>query len=118
MSTSGVERLRRGLSDYWVVGISWVNDEEDLRIHLLPPSKEAAGAVVLRFVWVFEVAIDITFGNLAGAPLLWRTTCSPLSRPPSGWEVDFDFAGAPDGGITFKCNDIVLEEGDTGNPRA
>ena len=118
MSTTGVELLRQGLSDYTVLTISWVHDEKDLRIHFLPPPGGPTDVIVLRFVWVIDVAIDMAFGNSIGAPFLFETRCSPLSSPASGWEVVLDFAGAPEGGIGFKCNDIVLEEGDTDRQRA
>jgi hypothetical protein len=56
--------------------------------------------------FVSELVIDIRFEQFQGLPSIYELTVTGL--PLGRYHVRIDFVGAPDGHISFECNDLHL----------
>lgn len=98
--------LQSGLGDASLGALVWEGD--DLIITLeLPYSDPRRECLSLCFAYTSNLRVDIDFRDYVGLPLLFEAT---FTRQASNrWEVVLNFGAAPEGSITFKCNDIRLE---------
>jgi hypothetical protein len=104
-STSKEELQKMAFGDARLVGIAWSGDA-DLQLSLCLAGQEPR-TVHLFCRFVTQLQITLSFGDLSGAPLTWDAT---FDQTTSGWHVAFDFAGAPDGAITFACADLEISD--------
>ena len=103
MEARAQDILSEGLGDSNLTGLRWVNDGQDLILDFSTPENEILS---LRFVWVYNLKIDMTFGEYGGLPLLFESNFQ--RQDEKTWVVDLDFAGAPNGGIAFNCSDVEI----------
>ena len=100
--------LRSGLGDFRLQTIHWADSGNDVVLSLVPPPRYGTESISLKFRWVTELDFNLAFNNLMGMPMLWEASFNRTGEWK--WEVCFDFAGAPQGMITFNCNAIELVE--------
>jgi len=75
----------------------------------MPPPGTATTAVFLLFAYVTSLRLDLDFGEYMGTPLLFG--CEVEQLPDERLAVRFDFGAAPDGHISFECNEVRELEG-------
>lgn len=98
--------LALGLADYWLVGIAWLKEGEDIQVILLSPDRRRTVEVVC--VWATGVKIDMDFGVYSGAPLLFDAVFTKVEK--DAWHVEFKFGAAPEGYMELSCNDLIVKE--------
>lgn len=96
-----------GMSDARLRSVCWRGD--DLVIELVrPPDRPEKQGITLSCLNACNVKIDIDFGHYVGSPLLFEAKAEAIGT--TGWVIQFEFGGAPDGAISFRCTDVVLQE--------
>ena len=100
------EILENGLSDFRLCSFEWSENEDDICIQFKEKFKNKTNYVTLLFVWVSNLTVEIEFGDYVGAPLLFESMFKELQK--HRWSVILNFGAAPEGSISFECNDIKL----------
>jgi hypothetical protein len=95
--------LQSGLGDSRVTALRWV--EDDFVVELAVPGN--AGPLKIRFTEISQLQLSLDYGVFSGPPLLFEVSLQPAVE--SGWQVMFEFGGAPDGCISFECSDAIGE---------
>lgn len=95
--------LNRGLGDAKVRSISWAEDDLVVAVVLPGRSDEVRH---LRFKWVTHLTIHLEYNTYGGQPLIFSVD----TREGDGqqWLVSLVFGAAPDGEISFQCDDIEV----------
>lgn len=99
--------LAGGLGDCRLVGIEWTAGGEDLRLIFEDPERSI---LCLKAVWATEVRLDLDFGKCFGKPLVFRASVEEI-QGEHGMLLRVDFGGAPDGFLSLRCNDLVVDQG-------
>lgn len=94
--------LKEGLGDSKILALKWIGD--DFIIDLILPSSLR---ISLRFIFITDLKIELYYGKYSGEPLLFDTI---FEIKDIGYHIVFQFGAAPEGNITFECNNIVLEK--------
>lgn len=95
--------IKDGLSDSELKGFGWSENGENLWIKLSLADNKT---VTLIFIWATSLSVKIDFGEYFGMPLIFESKFTVIDG--SFWNVEIIFGAAPEGMITFKCNDISL----------
>jgi hypothetical protein len=95
--------LKAGLADFSLTELRWENRGQDLILGLVSPSDVS---VFLRFLWVSNLTLDMTFRDYGGPPFLFESLFKRNDNDT--WEVVLDFGGRPKGAIHFDCNQVEL----------
>lgn len=90
------------LGDCELVSIEWLQEGRDLRIVLA----SATDRRQLLFRWTTDLRIKLNQGAFGVSPLL-TFDVTAQQRSTTGFEIVFDFGGAPNGEISFHCHEIV-----------
>jgi hypothetical protein len=98
--------------DSRLTSILWSGEDVIFSLTWLPPlgldidcpKGPTPSRLVTRYTT--DLAFDIEFGDLIGAPSIYDLTMEPL--PHDRWKVFISFLALPDGFIRFECNDIML----------
>jgi len=105
MITTIEQLLAARLGDYRVITMSWTTGGENFVVVLSQPASE--WVLKLVFVWATQLLVRLDFGESFGEPLLFETS---FNKSQGGtWEAKFDFAGAPNGGLSLCCNEIIVQ---------
>lgn len=93
------------MGDSHLQSISWLPNQEDVQIGFVLPDEQS---ITIHFTWVTNFKIEMDFGDQIGMGLTWEVKFK--KRLNEEWNVNIEFGGAPDGGISFDCNSFKLVE--------
>jgi hypothetical protein len=94
--------FNRELGDAKVRSIAWT--DEDLVIEFSLPG-QVTRTRQLSFKWVRHVKINLDYGDYVGQPLLFSVEAKQEENGTS--RIRLEFGAAPEGEISFECNEIV-----------
>jgi heme-degrading monooxygenase HmoA len=91
-------------SDVELIGVRWLNEDEDVELLLRVPTPERPVPARLIATWVTDFRMSLDLTGYVGVLPAWDATIGELG--PGRWKVDITLRP---GTIAFECNDLRLE---------